>query len=88
MAHQVPEPITTKPADAEFYATDENGEVKPNPLFLKSHFFREGRLTEEQALFVLSRATAFLRQEPNVVQVQSPVTSASHVLRARRRRRR
>ncbi|TRM56652.1 Metallo-dependent phosphatase-like protein [Schizophyllum amplum] len=70
----VPEPNAKRPADSEFYATDENGEVKPNPLFLKSHFFREGRLTEEQALFVLSRATALLSQEPNVVEVQSPVT--------------
>ncbi len=71
----MPPPATTKPTDAEFFTRDAIGGLKPNPPFLKQHFFREGRLTEEQALFILEQATELLRTEENVVNVQSPVTS-------------
>jgi hypothetical protein len=72
---QVPEPAVNKPKDTEFYLADGHGVVKPNPSFLKEHFFREGRLTESQALFILERATEVLSKEPNLVNVKSPVTS-------------
>jgi serine/threonine-protein phosphatase 2B catalytic subunit len=29
--------------------------TKPDIAFLKNHFYREGRLTEEQALFILRK---------------------------------
>ena len=67
----------SSPTDEEFYALDETGDRKPNGQFLKQHFFREGRLTEEQALFILEKATALLATEPNLVDVASPVTSQS-----------
>ena len=44
--------------------------------FLKNHFYREGRVTEEQALYVLEKATEILRAEPNVLDVDAPITSA------------
>lgn len=64
-----------KPTEKEFYLTDQNGNTKPNPTFLKQHFFREGRLTESQALFILERTTEVLTREPNLVIVNSPVSS-------------
>ncbi|KAK7062655.1 hypothetical protein VNI00_000143 [Paramarasmius palmivorus] len=71
----VPPPATRKPTNEEFYVREPStGAVKPNPTFLRNHFFREGRLTEEQAMFILTEATMMLRQEPNLVQVKSPVT--------------
>lgn len=70
----VPEPAANKPTEAEFYLQDSRGVVLPNHAFLKTHFFREGRLTEEQALFILEHTTEVLRREPNLVDVQSPVT--------------
>ncbi|KAF8869066.1 Metallo-dependent phosphatase-like protein [Infundibulicybe gibba] len=70
----VPEPATNKPTDAEFYLRDDQGELKANPNFLKDHFFREGRLTEAQALFILENATIALSKEENLVSVKSPVT--------------
>lgn len=76
---QVPEPATHKPTDEEFYVHDEAGNKKPNHSYLKHHFFREGRLTEAQALFILERATELLEKEPNMVEVKSPVTSESVV---------
>lgn len=63
-----------KPTDGEFYLQDHRM-PKPNLAFLKDHFFREGRLTEEQALFILQRTTEVLTAEPNLVDVSSPVTS-------------
>ncbi|KAK1231000.1 hypothetical protein PQX77_005887 [Marasmius sp. AFHP31] len=71
----VPPPATTKPTDEQFYVNDTaTGTLKPNPAFLKEHFFREGRLTENQALFIIDQATILLSREPNMVNVKSPVT--------------
>ncbi|TFK34693.1 Metallo-dependent phosphatase-like protein [Crucibulum laeve] len=70
----VPPPEPRKPTDEQFFARDERGGRKANPTFLKDHFFREGRLTEMQALFILENATALLSTEPNMVEVKSPVT--------------
>jgi serine/threonine-protein phosphatase 2B catalytic subunit len=61
-------------SDAEFFAQDELGNSKPNVRVLRDHFFREGRLTEEHALYILEHATAILSEEPNLVDVQGPVT--------------
>jgi hypothetical protein len=69
---QVPEPATFNPPNAHLF---EPGQGLPNVPFLKQHFSREGRLTEEQALTILQRTTDLLGTEPNLVQVKSPVTS-------------
>lgn len=47
---------------------------------LKDHFFKEGRLEEEHALFILQETTEMLKQEANLVDVKSPVTSTCHLL--------
>ncbi|GLB41241.1 putative phosphatase 2B catalytic subunit [Lyophyllum shimeji] len=70
----VPPPAAHKPTDAEFFVKTDRGELKPNAAYLKEHFFREGRVTEKQALFILERATELLTTEPNLVDVKSPVT--------------
>ena len=41
------------PTDEEFYSKTDPS--KPDIAFLKNHFYREGRLTEEQALFILQK---------------------------------
>ncbi|KAG5638517.1 hypothetical protein H0H81_012154 [Sphagnurus paluster] len=71
----VPQPVKHKPTDADFYRQNERGESVPNHKYLKKHFFDEGRVTEKQALFILERTTALMRQEPNLLVVKSPVTS-------------
>ncbi|TEB19124.1 Metallo-dependent phosphatase [Coprinellus micaceus] len=68
MPLQVPPPATKKPTEAEFFAADAAGERKPNHVFLKEHFFKEGRLEEEQALYVINRATRLLAKEPSMVE--------------------
>ncbi|KAJ7729794.1 Metallo-dependent phosphatase-like protein [Mycena metata] len=70
----VPQPATHRLSDAEFFAADEFGAAKPNVRILRDHFFREGRLTEEHALYILENATKLLSSEPNMVEVQGPVT--------------
>ncbi|KNZ76531.1 Serine/threonine-protein phosphatase 2B catalytic subunit [Termitomyces sp. J132] len=67
-------PAANKPTDAEFFRINNQGKRMPNPFFLKDHFFREGRLTEEQALFIVEHAKELLSSEPNMVDVKSPVT--------------
>jgi serine/threonine-protein phosphatase 2B catalytic subunit len=76
-ARQVPSiapPAATKPTDDEFFVYDRLGGAKPDPNFLRSHFLREGRLSEKQAMFILHQATDVLSREPNMLAVHSPVT--------------
>lgn len=68
------------PTDDQFFSRQDRS--KPDIAFLKNHFYREGRLSEEQALWILEKATEILRFEPNVLQVDAPITG--NVLRCRR----
>lgn len=61
-----------RPTDEEFF--DPHDPSKPNINFLKNHFYREGRLTEEQALYIIKAGTEILRREPNVLEVDAPIT--------------
>ncbi|KAJ7289147.1 Metallo-dependent phosphatase-like protein [Mycena rebaudengoi] len=67
-------PATHLLSDAEFFTQDNFGASKPNVRVLRDHFFREGRLTEEHALFILKHTTKLLSWEPNMVEVQGSVT--------------
>ncbi|EGX51525.1 hypothetical protein AOL_s00054g224 [Orbilia oligospora ATCC 24927] len=70
-------PATQKPTDEQFY--DPTDATKPNLTFLKQHFYREGRLTEEQALFIIQRGTEILRKEPNLLEMDAPITVCGDV---------
>ncbi|KIJ29256.1 hypothetical protein M422DRAFT_269330 [Sphaerobolus stellatus SS14] len=65
-------PAMQTPTDEQFFSAEDP--TKPDIAFLKNHFYREGRLTEEQALYILNMATAVLRSEPNVLDVDAPIT--------------
>jgi serine/threonine-protein phosphatase 2B catalytic subunit len=60
------------PTDDQFFARQDRS--KPDIAFLKNHFYREGRLSEEQALWILEKGTDILRYEENVLQVDAPIT--------------
>ncbi|KAL9541640.1 3',5'-cyclic-nucleotide phosphodiesterase (PDEase) (3':5'-CNP) [Mucor atramentarius] len=68
----VPAPAVTLPTDEEFWSKERPG--LPDIKFLKDHFYREGRLTEEQALFILEKGTEILKSEPNLLEVGAPIT--------------
>ncbi|KAI0047889.1 Metallo-dependent phosphatase [Auriscalpium vulgare] len=70
----VPPPAAFLPTEEQFYKIDGHGRRKPSHEFLKEHFLREGRLTEDQALTILRQATDMLSAEPNILRVRSPVT--------------
>ncbi|KAL4074387.1 Metallo-dependent phosphatase-like protein [Scleroderma yunnanense] len=70
----VPPPVPYKPTDDQLFIRDSRGEQLPNVEFLKQHFLREGRLTETQALYILRQATNMLAREPNLVNIESPIT--------------
>ncbi|KZV99239.1 serine/threonine protein phosphatase 2B [Exidia glandulosa HHB12029] len=65
-------PAWNYPTDEQFFSAIDP--TKPDVVFLKNHFYREGRVTEEQALYVLEKATEILRAEPNVLDVDAPIT--------------
>ncbi|GAC72885.1 serine-threonine phosphatase 2B, catalytic subunit [Moesziomyces antarcticus T-34] len=65
-------PAFQKPTDEQFFSQKDPS--KPDIAFLKNHFYREGRLTDDQARFILTRATEILRQEPNLLEVDAPIT--------------
>ncbi|KAG1887673.1 Metallo-dependent phosphatase-like protein [Suillus subluteus] len=65
-------PAMGVPTDAQFFSRQDP--TKPDVAFLKNHFYREGRVTEDQAIWILDKATALLRAEPNVLQVDAPIT--------------
>ena len=67
-------PAFHPPSDEQFFSPQDR--TKPNIQFLKQHFYREGRLSEEQALAIIDKGTEILRSEPNLLHVDAPVTGA------------
>jgi len=63
------------PTDAQFFSRQDP--TKPDIAFLKNHFYREGRVSEDQALWIIEKATTLLRAEPNILQVDAPITGQS-----------
>lgn len=51
---------------------------RPDIAFLKNHFYREGRISEEQAIFILQKGTELLKKEPNLLEVDAPITGEFH----------
>ncbi|KAJ7931268.1 serine/threonine-protein phosphatase 2B catalytic subunit A1 [Mycena leptocephala] len=64
--------LSDHPTASQFFSSTD--QTKPDIAFLKNHFYREGRLSEEQALFILAKGTEVLRREPNVLNVDAPIT--------------
>lgn len=64
------------PSPEQFYNRRGLDRTKPDIAFLKNHFYREGRLAEEQALWIIEQGTELLRKEPNVLEVEAPITGA------------
>jgi hypothetical protein len=67
-----------QPPSAEQFWSPQNPS-KPNLQFLKQHFYREGRLTEEQALWIIQAGTEVLRSEPNLLEMDAPITVCGDV---------
>jgi hypothetical protein len=72
MRLQVQAPAMNIPTDEQFFSKTEKG--KPDIAFLKNHFYREGRLKEDHALYIIEKATEVLHTEPNLLHVDAPVT--------------
>lgn len=54
---EVQAPAFLKPTDEQFFSDETR--TKPDIAFLKNHFYREGRLTEEQVSLPLSLSFRF-----------------------------
>ncbi|KAJ2494404.1 3',5'-cyclic-nucleotide phosphodiesterase (PDEase) (3':5'-CNP), partial [Coemansia sp. RSA 2049] len=58
---------------------EDGDEARPQCEYLRDHFFREGRLREEDALAIIRGATQVLRAEPTLLALESPVTICGDV---------
>ncbi|KAG0299170.1 3',5'-cyclic-nucleotide phosphodiesterase (PDEase) (3':5'-CNP) [Dissophora globulifera] len=65
-------PAVTVPTDDIFYSKEFPD--RPDIAFLKNHFYREGRISEEQAIYILQKGTELLKKEPNLLEVDAPIT--------------
>ncbi|KAG0056062.1 3',5'-cyclic-nucleotide phosphodiesterase (PDEase) (3':5'-CNP) [Gryganskiella cystojenkinii] len=65
-------PAVSIPTNDMFFS--KSNPEKPDLNFLRDHFFREGRLSEEQAIYILQKGTDILRNEPNLLEVDAPMT--------------
>lgn len=74
---EVQAPALNTPTDDHFWSPEDPS--KPNLQFLKQHFYREGRLTEEQALWIIHTGTQILRAEPNLLEMDAPITVCGDV---------
>lgn len=69
---EVPAPATFIPTDEQFWSKERPD--LPDIKFLKEHFYREGRLSESQALYILEKGKEILKQEENLLEIPAPVT--------------
>ncbi|ORZ03679.1 serine/threonine-protein phosphatase 2B catalytic subunit A1 [Syncephalastrum racemosum] len=58
--------------DEQFYSKERPD--LPDLSILRDHFYREGRLTEDQALAILAMTANVLLEEPNMLDVSAPIT--------------
>ncbi|KAL9100184.1 MAG: hypothetical protein Q9163_004405, partial [Psora crenata] len=70
-------PAFKLPGEDQFLSPHDRS--KPNLKFLKEHFCREGRLTEEQALWIIEAGTTILKGEPNLLEMDAPITVCGDV---------
>ena len=70
-------PAAQKPTEEQFWSQKDPS--KPDVQFLKNHLYREGRLTHEQAKFIITSATELLRAEPNLLELDAPITVCGDV---------
>ncbi|KAF2025481.1 Metallo-dependent phosphatase [Setomelanomma holmii] len=70
-------PAFHPPTDEQFFSPQDR--TKPNIQFLKQHFYREGRLTEQQALWIIKKGTEILKAEPNLLEMDAPITVCGDV---------
>ncbi|KAF8586798.1 Metallo-dependent phosphatase [Ramaria rubella] len=76
---EVPPPVGYSPSEPQFWSYADPNKPLPSLAFLKEHFRAEGRLTEEQALYILDATTLILGREPNMIHVGDGVTICGDV---------
>ncbi|KAI9491046.1 Metallo-dependent phosphatase-like protein [Zychaea mexicana] len=72
VVREVTAPAVGVPSQENFWSSERPG--YPDLQFLKEHFYREGRLSEEQAIYIINKGTEILKQEPNLLHLAAPIT--------------
>lgn len=71
----VPPPAWHVPDDEVFYS--QLDAEKPDVDFLKQHFMHEGRLSTEQALFILKKGAELLKAESTLLELPAPINGTA-----------
>jgi len=71
----VPAPVWNFIPAGDLFDTD----GMPNIQNLKKHLLREGRVNPKDALKLIGKAAEILRDEPNLLQLQDPITGLFHL---------
>lgn len=74
---EVEAPNTFKPTAEQFFSKKDPS--KPDLDFLRSHLIKEGRLTEEQALYIINKGTEVLKKEATMLEIEAPITVCGDV---------
>jgi serine/threonine-protein phosphatase 2B catalytic subunit len=64
-------------ADDVLFFKDKQGKHSINTEELRQHFVEEGKLTDGQVTRLLQMGSDLLRLEPNLVEVDAPITGTS-----------
>jgi serine/threonine-protein phosphatase 2B catalytic subunit len=67
----IPPPRTSYPSENDLFRNIEGG--IPDCDFLRSHFYHEGMLTENQVMRIIGRGTSVLKAEPNMLNLPAPI---------------
>ncbi|CAF3743960.1 unnamed protein product [Rotaria sp. Silwood1] len=58
----------------DLFSNSSDSKDKPNLDILKQHILLEGRLTEQAALRIIETGTTLLREEPTLLNIDTPLT--------------
>lgn len=83
MSPEVAAPAVHTLTDEQFYSKERPD--LPDLNVLRDHFYREGRLTEDQALAILAMTANALLEEPNLLEVSAPITGSLRIGATRNR---
>ncbi|KAI8142448.1 serine/threonine-protein phosphatase 2B catalytic subunit A1 [Fennellomyces sp. T-0311] len=72
VVRDVTAPAVGVPSQDQFWSSERPG--YPDLQFLKEHFYREGRLSEEQAIYIINKGTETFKEEPNLLHLSAPIT--------------
>ena len=74
----MPQPPSEPPTDEQFWCSNDRN--RPNVDFLRDFLAREGRLSHEQALWIIQSAAEVLRKEKTLLRLELPIAICGNIV--------